>query len=398
MTAKASHATIKFVTHRGLVWMAVFFVLAWQSPEKRAAAPMSREEAAERARMLASLGRKMFFDTSLSQSGQLSCGTCHDPRYAYGPPNGLAVQQGFRAAPSLRYLQAVPEFTEHYFDSEGFDPSIDNGPTGGLTWDGRVDRLRDQARIPLLSPREMANASGAAVVSRVRKSAYVVEFEKVVGDRDPFATVLEALEAWQQDEHEFYPYSSKYDAYLTRGVQLSAEESRGLQLFEDPKKGDCARCHIAERGTNGTPPQFTDFGFVALGVPRNPQIAANRDAGWFDLGLCGPERSDLRERSEYCGMFRTPTLRNVALRDAFFHNGAIHSLRDAVAFYATRDAQPEKWYAHGKFDDLPPRFSGNVEKGAPFGRVRALSDSEVDAVVAFLRTLTDGFSPQTRPR
>lgn len=376
---------MKVVTHWGLLWM-VFFALAWQSP-------VSRGTAAERARALASVGRKMFFDASLSQSGRLSCATCHDPRYAYGPPPGMALQRGFRAAPSLRYLQGVPEFTEHYFESEGVDPSIDNGPAGGLTWDGRVDRLRDQARIPLLSSSEMANSSPAEVVRKVRASAYRAEFDKVVGDGDPFATVLEALEAWQEDEHEFYPYSSKYDAWLAGGVQLSAEESRGLRLFEEPKKGDCARCHIAERGTNGTPPQFTDFGFVALGVPRNRQIAANRDATWFDLGLCGPERTDLRARAEYCGQFRTPTLRNVALRDAFFHNGAIHSLRDAVAFYATRDVETEKWYPHGKFDDLPPRYAGNVEKGAPFGGARTLSDSEVDAVVAFLRTLTDGFVP-----
>jgi cytochrome c peroxidase len=385
---------MKFVTHRGLVWMAVFGLLAWQSPEKRAAAPMTREAAVERARALATVGRKMFFDASLSQSGRFSCATCHDPRYAYGPPNGLALQRGFRAAPSLRYLQAVPEFTEHYFDSEGFDPSIDNGATGGLTWDGRVDRQRDQARIPLLSAREMANASPAAVVSKVRESAYREEFEKVAGARDPFATILEALEAWQQDEREFYPYSSKYDEWLAGRVQLSAQEALGLQLFDDPAKGGCTRCHIAARGTNGTPPQFTDYGFIALGVPRNPQIAANRDASWFDLGLCGPERTDLQSHAEYCGQFRTPTLRNVALRDAFFHNGAVHSLRDAVSFYATRDTQPERWYPRGKFDDLPARYAGNVEKGAPFGAVRALSESEIDAVVAFLRTLTDGFSPQ----
>ena len=381
---------MKFVTQWGLVWM-VFFALAWQSPEKRATAPLTRGEATERARALAAVGRKMFFDASLSRSGRLSCATCHDPRYAYGPPQGLAIQQGFRAAPSLRYIQGVPEFTEHYYDSEGVDPSIDNGPTGGLTWDGRVDRLRDQARIPLLSPREMANENPAAVVRRVRAAAYRGEFERVAGDRDPFATILEALEAWQEDEREFYPYSSKYDAWLAGRAQLSELEARGLRLFEDPAKGDCARCHIAERGTNGTPPQFTDYGFVALGVPRNPQIAANGDAGWFDLGLCGPERTDLRERPEYCGQFRTPTLRNVALREVFFHNGAVHSLRDAVEFYATRDTQSEKWYPRGKFDDLPPRYAGNVEKGAPFGTVRALSASEIDAVVAFLGTLTDGF-------
>ena len=75
--------------------------------------------------------------------------------------------------PSLMYLQAVPPFSEHYFESddEG-DESIDNGPTGGLTWDGRVDRGRDQAKIPLLSPFEMANASVADIASELQHTKY----------------------------------------------------------------------------------------------------------------------------------------------------------------------------------------------------------------------------------
>ena len=316
-------------------------------------------------------------------------------------------QMGFRAAPGLRYLQVVPPFTEHYFDSDGPDPSVDNGPTGGLAWDGRVDRGRDQARIPLLSPYEMANDSPAEVIAKVRKAPYAAEFERVVGDsaavdaKATFATILEALETWEQDYREFYAYNSKYDAWLAGNAKLSDQERRGLELFSNPAKGDCARCHIATRGANGTPPQFTDYGFVALGVPRNYRIPANSNPAWYDLGLCGPERTDLRAEEKYCGQFRTPSLRNAATRGAFFHNGVFHTLKEVVEFYVQRDTNPEKWYSRNgkgavvKFDDLPPKYRSNVETGAPFGPAPrskpALNGDEIGAVVAFLKTLTDGY-------
>lgn len=312
---------------------------------------LSRPEAFRRARQLSELGRKMFFDPSLSASGKISCATCHDPRFAYGPPNSLSVQPagrdmkqwGHRAVPSLRYLQTIPAFTEHSFDETNGDESIDNGPTGGLTWDGRVDRARDQAKIPLLSPYEMANQSPATVVRSVRQASYSKEFQGLNPDA-AFERVLEAFEAWEQEPAEFYPYSSKYDAWLAGKTELSDQELRGLRLFTDPAKGNCAQCHIASRGANGTPPQFTDYGLVALGVPRNYAIPANSDSHWHDLGMCGPERRDLRARAEYCGRFMTPTLRNVALRKTFFHNGALHTLKEAVEFYVQRDTNPEKWY------------------------------------------------------
>lgn len=387
-------------------------LLATASAANHPPAALTRAQAVHRAAELADLGRRLFFDPSLSASAKLSCSSCHDPRYAYGPPNGEPVQTGgpegrqlgIRAAPSLRYLQVIPPFTEHYFETEGPDPSIDNGPTGGLTWDGRVDRGRDQARIPLLAPFEMAGGSPAAVVARVRRAPYAAAVERLAGGSDSdrwFGTILEALETWQQDHREFYPYSSKYDAWLDGAARLTDRERLGLQLFTDPAKGNCARCHPATRGPNGTPPQFTDYGFAALGVPRNLRIPANRDPGWFDLGLCGPERTDLRSRPQYCGEFMTPSLRNAATRGAFFHNGVVHTLKEAVAFYAQRDTDPEKWYPRAaggqvlKFDDLPAQYRKNVEMGPPFGLQAgappALSDDEIDAIVAFLGTLTDGY-------
>lgn len=388
-----------------------------------AAAPRvpSRAAVYRQVTTLAELGRRLFFDPALSASGKLACASCHDPAHAYGPPDAQSIrfggkdmlQPGLRAVPSLRYLQATPQFSEHYYDSddEG-DASIDNGPTGGLTWDGRVDRGRDQARLPLFSPVEMANDSAATVVERVEAAGYGSMLRDAFGPaiyanrEKAFSGILQALEAYEQRQAEFYPYDSKYDYYLAGKARLTEQEARGLALFNDPAKGNCAHCHLSAPGKDGTPPQFTDFGLAALGAPRNMKIPANADPAFYDLGLCGPFRTDLHEHGEYCGMFKAPSLRNVATRHSFFHNGVFHSLKEVLRFYAERDTNPEKWYAPGpdgsvrKFDDLPPEYIVNVNVEPPFDRKLGdqprLSEQDMDDIVAFLQTLNDGYRGQSQ--
>ena len=361
---------------------------------------------------LAALGRALFADPALSASGKIACASCHDPEHDFGPPNNQAVQRGgmdgrsfgVRAVPSLKYTQNTPPFTEHFVDDDG-DDSVDQGPAGGRTWDGRSQSFHDQARLPLFSSFEMANKDSDAVVAKVQ-AGHDAQFRAVFGTRAfddkalAFKGVLMALEAYQQSPAEFYPYSSKYDAYLKNEALLSAQELRGLAAFNDPEKGNCARCHPGAK-IKGAFPQFTDFGFAALGAPRNFEIPANADRRYYDLGLCGPLRTDLQDRPEYCGMFRTPSLRNVARRPVFFHNGVFHSLSDVVRFYAERDTKPEKWYRHAadgrilKFDDLPARYVANLDTQAPFdrqaGNAAALNDRDIEDIVAFLQTLTDGY-------
>ena len=357
------------------------------------------------------IGRSLFFDPALSVSGKTSCASCHDPRYAYGPKGFAAVElagpnlktAGLRAVPSLRYLQSVPRFSEHYFDESAPEGS-DQGPTGGRTWDGRASSAHEQAMLPLLSPFEMANRSPPQIVSKVERAPYADEIRAAFGP-EVFASsdralkaILMSLEVFQQSPADFYPYDSRYDAWL-RGVgTLTAQESRGLALFNDPRKGNCAQCHPSQvRG--GALPPFTDFGFIALGVPRNPRIPANHDTRFYDLGLCGPERHDLAGHSEYCGLFRTPTLRNVALRHVFFHNGVFHSLREVLQFYVERDRSPQRWYGREdssgvrQYEDLPRQYSANIYHGRPLDRQGAdppaLSDADINDVIAFLQTLTD---------
>jgi cytochrome c peroxidase len=354
----------------------------------------------------AELGEKIFNDASLSASGRQSCATCHSPTNAHSPANALAVQlggtlldqQGRRAAPSIDYLSFNAAFR---FESDGT-------PTGGFFWDGRATSLQDQAAGPFLSEFEMANTSEADVIAKLALASYADEFRAAFGadifsrPDDAFDRLTLALQQYQREDTDFRPFSSKYDAFLRGKVALSDQEMRGLALFNNPSKGNCQACHPSAKAADGSFPLFTDFSFDNLGVPRNPAIARNDDPAYFDLGLC--ERAELSARTDLCGAFKVPSLRNVARRQAFFHNGRFGTLKDALTFYVQRDTNPEKWYplnADGtvrKFDDLPPQYVANVNTvEAPYNRVLggapALSDAEIDDVIAFLTTLSDGYVP-----
>mgnify|MGYP000173231963 FL=1 len=216
-----------------------------------------------------------------------------------------------------------------------------------------------------------------------------------------------ALQSFQKEDRSFHPFSSKFDAVNAGKARFTAQEANGFALFNNPTKGNCAACHPDRKGAGGTRPLFTDFQFEALGVPRNAEIAANTDPKFHDLGLCGPERKDAYSRqASNCGLFKTPSLRNVATRGAFFHNGVYHSLEQVLRFYAGRDLHPEKFYprkADGTvdaYDDLPPRYRANLDTlDAPFdrkpGQAPALDEAEQADIIAFLKTLTDGYRDDT---
>jgi cytochrome c peroxidase len=401
-----------------LVWAAAAGAAAGGDAAPGAAAPfyLNSFDKTPTAEALTAIGRELFFDRGLSASGALACASCHDPAHAFAAPNGRAVprggadrgQPGVRAVPSLMYEQNMPPFTEHFFDSGEENDGVDQGPAGGTLWDGRAQSAHEQARLPLLSEFEMANASTDGVVAKVARATYAAQFRAAFGAsvfddrRRAFKAVLLALETFEQSPADFYPYSSKYDAFLRGTASLSAAEQRGLAAFNDPARGNCARCHPSAM-REGALPQFTDFGFAALGAPRNRTIPANADPRYYDLGLCGPLRQDFAGRAEYCGLFRTPTLRNVARKRAFLHNGVFHTLEQVVRFYAERDTAPEKWYprgAHGapqKFDDLPAQYRKNVDVAPPFGAQPGesprLRDAEVRDLVIFLNALSDGYGP-----
>lgn len=355
---------------------------------------------------MAALGKQIFFDTSLSASGVQSCGTCHVPSRAHANNDDLATPtgganftaQGFRNTPSLNYLQFNPAF---FFDKEGT-------PTGGFDRDGRANSFALQAAGPFVAPHEMANDSKAKMAEKLERAAYVSEFRRIFGasifsnPEEAFDRATLAIAAFEKEAPEFHPFDSKYDAFLAGKAELSAQELRGLALFNDPQKGNCAGCHPSTRA-NGQAPLFTDFTYDNLGIPRNTALAATADPAYFDLGLCGPDRKDLADRADLCGAFKVPSLRNVAITAPYFHNGKFTNLREVVSFYVRRDTNPEEWYPSGvngieKFNDLPPEYRKNVNTTeAPYNRKLgdqpALDSDEIDAVVAFLNTLTDGYQP-----
>lgn len=359
---------------------------------------------------VAELGRQIFHDPSLSASGKQACASCHRAEFAFSgaglgqigtADGGPALNvPGFRKAPSLRYLRYNPAF---YFASDGT-------PTGGLGRDGGADSFFSQARTPLLAAHEMANASVDDVITKLQSTAYAATFRQQFGANIfstpelAFERLTYALQQYQREDADFAPFSSKYDAFLAGKTRLSDAELRGLALFNDANKGNCAACHPSSKSADGTPPLFTDFSFDNLGVPRNPRIAANADPAYYDMGLCGPFRKDLATRTDLCGAFKVPTLRNVALGGPYFHNGRFATLKEALHFYVQRDTNPELWYpqrADGSLDiynDLPEAYRGNVNRSeVPYNRhlgdAPALNDTEIDDLIAFLGTLTDGYTP-----
>ena len=339
----------------------------------------------------AALGARIFMDRTLSGSGRMSCATCHDPGFTHGPPNSQPVQVGgefeqlfgLRAAPSIRYLERLPPFDAAHLN-------------GGFMTDGRADTLSAQLLLPLFSNRELAAGDAKTLARKVRLGVYGAQFKALYGESDAATTVTqiaEALQAFQREEPTLHPYDSKYDQVLAGRERLTAAESRGLAAFEDPKRGNCAACHTSRAGSDGKPPLFTNFGYAAVGVPRNAAIPANEDPTYFDLGLC--QRPELAARKDLCGFFRTPSLRNTARRPVYFHNGKMSTLAQVLDFYATRDTEPARWYPGEKFDDLPPAYRGNISlvaplDGRPAGSKPALNAQDLHDLACFLSTLNDG--------
>lgn len=353
----------------------------------------------------ARLGRMLFEDATLSEPPGQACATCHAQAAAFTDPDrrqptskgvrpGLA---GDRNAPTLTYMAFSPRL--HFDAKEALW-------IGGQFWDGRAATLEAQAKQPFLNPREMANASPAQVIGKLRAASYAPLFREVYGadalddSGRAFDHVADALAAFQRTP-VFSPFTSKYDAYLDGRAQLTAQELRGLRLFEREDKGNCAACHPIARGDEGRGGLGTDFSYDNLGVPKNPANPFYRlppehnPAGLrhVDHGL----GAVVGEASEY-GKFKVPTVRNVALTAPYMHNGYFESLRALVDFYNTRDVKPRceaefvpeaEALARGCWPRPEMVANVNTEELGNLG----LTSREVDDIVAFMRTLSDGWHP-----
>ena len=283
-------------------------------------------------------------------------------------------------------------------------------PQGGLFWDGRADSLQRQAIGPMLNPVEMANNNIDEVAAILEKAPYATALKQLFGQNlfdNRELAVSEAMFAigrYQFEDQSFHQFSSKYDYWLEGKARLTQAELHGLRLFNDPDKANCAGCHLSQPTKDRLPPLFTDTQYEALAVPRNNALPINKDPKFYDLGVCGPFRADVAQQTQYCGMFLTPTLRNAATRHAFFHNGVYHDLKEVMDFYNLRNTNPDKIYpkdASGKvlkYDDIPVKYQANVdETDAPFDRKLgdkpAMTDGEIQDIIAFMKTLDDGYVP-----
>ncbi|PPD43458.1 MAG: cytochrome-c peroxidase [Methylocystis sp.] len=372
------------------------------------------------------LGKRIFEDKTLSSPAGVSCASCHDAATAFQGVNGSPVPAvalgskpqslGRRNTPTIMYSSFAPPFG--FIDDKDEDTGkVEKVPAGGQFLDGRANDLLAQFEGPLLDPLEMNAPSKRFAVEAVRDGAYAalakeVYGEKVFDDRDKaFERLAQAVVAFESSAR-FHPFASKFDEYLRGNAQLTAQEKKGFALFTDPRKGNCIACHVGKEDSHN--PQdwlFTDFTYDALGGPRNTAIAATATAP--DLGLCkrpGLDKAAPKgfEIDSVCGAFKVPTLRNVAVTGPWLHNGVFTKLRDVVAFYATRDTDPARWYPKNekgkteKFDDLPANYRENVNRDEiPYdrkpGQKPRLSERDIDAITAFLETLTDRPQPATSP-
>jgi cytochrome c peroxidase len=351
------------------------------------------------------LGKLIFFDENLSANQNMSCASCHDPSVGFtGPDANInlhgAVYEGStpgrfgdRKPPSAAYGGNSPLL---YFD--GADTW-----TGGMFWDGRAtgwrlgDPLAEQAQGPFLNPMEHDLASPAEVIEIISNSGYASLFEEVYGAGSLNGNVMMAYDnvgraiAAYERSFEVSSFTSKYDYWLNGQAKLTAQEKNGRALFQG--KAKCAKCHPIK----GNQPLFTDFTFDNLGIPMNPENPyALSHPGWTDPGLGGFLNSiGDPTASTNIGKHKVPSLRNVDMRPypgfvkAYGHNGYFKSLEEIVHFYNTRDVAGAGWNGN----PWPaPEVTANMNT-SELGNLK-LSTEEEAAIVTFLATLSDGYTPE----
>jgi cytochrome c peroxidase len=390
------------------------------------------------------LGKEIFFDEDLSMNRNQSCASCHGPEVGFTGPLSAINAHGavYEGSEPGRFGDHKPPSAAYATQSPILFLDKHETWTGGNFWDGRAtgeklgNPAADQAQGPFLNPVEQALSDSACVVQRVCTAPdYPVSFEDVWGagscdiawpagidatcategttvalsetDRgnsdmayDQIALSIATYEA----SPEVNAFTSKHDQTFGGKVKLDKQERRGYALFRG--KAKCALCHTA----NGQQALFTDFTFDNLGVPQNPENPAGIAPDFVDEGLGAfleaagwPEDVYLTE----LGKQKVPTLRNVdkgASDDfvkAYTHNGYFKTLEGIVHFYNTRDVKPVcPEPSSGPFTEAEALAAGcwpapevaenvNTDELGDLG----LTTEEEAAVVAFLKTLSDGYVP-----
>ena len=379
---------------------------------------------------LQNMGEKIFFDNTLSDPPGVSCSTCHDAVAGWGGPDSAVNLAGniYPGAVPTRFGNRKPSSAAYATYAPILHTELEEDDVlfvGGNFWDGRAtgqilgNPAADQAQQPFLNPVEHNLKDAAHVVACVEKSAYAGEFAELCKrlglDKTldaptqiqlKFGYIGLALAAFEQSG-KVNAFTSKYDAYLRGRASLTASEQRGLELFEN--KGKCADCHPSSLGPDGELPLFTDFTYDNLGIPANPDNPWYRmppdinplGRNWIDEGLGG----FLKTQPQYAayvkdnlGKHRVPTLRNVdkrpdaQLEKRYGHNGYLPDLASITHFYNTRDVKPFIKHVGGldaQGNWPQPEVADNVNTDE-MGDLK-LTEQEENDILAFLKTLNDGF-------
>ncbi|SMH36071.1 cytochrome-c peroxidase [Maritimibacter sp. HL-12] len=343
---------------------------------------------------LDALGEALFFDVNLSWNRTQSCATCHDPAFGFTDPRETELGRmvslgddgeslGDRNTPTAAYAMFSPRF-------EKLDPGVYRG---GQFLDGREADLEGQAGGPPLNPIEMGMPDKQSVVARLAENPdYVEAFSAHFGrdvwdDTDAaYRAMTEAIAAFERTDL-FAPFDSKYDRFLRGEVDLTPEEELGRILFFSEQFTNCNLCHQLRPSLIAPDETFSNYEYHNIGVPVNDRVRSMTGFDGIDHGLLANPAVDEPETD---GQFRVPTLRNVAVTGPYMHNGVFEDLRTVVLFY-------------NMFNTRDPERLINPETGAPFrdpevpGTLSmdelthgpALDDRRVDALVAFMETLTD---------
>jgi cytochrome c peroxidase len=394
------------------------------------------------------LGKELYFD-KISSPDWMSCANCHGPKVGFTGPipainkkgsvyNGAIPQRfGNRKPPTASYATVSPLFN---YDSG------ENLFFGGNFWDGRAtgwhlgNPAAEQALGPFLNPVEQNNPSKLAVLEQIVTAKYADLWEEVWGNSIDLTQVETEYDriglaiAAYEGSKEVNQFTSKFDYYLKREATLTPQEELGMNLFMDENEGNCAACHIMSLDPNELS-YFTDFTFDNLGIPKNPEnpfydmdevylddgspINPMGDA-WIDYGLGNFLRiladtkdewsllpnvppnimaltpADLMTKAtENDGKQKVPTLRNVDKRPgnnfgkAYGHNGYFKSLEEITHFYNTRDVSGAGWNGMEWPDPEVPQNVNSDELGD-----LGLGSKEEEAIVAFMKTLSDGYEPK----
>ncbi len=342
------------------------------------------------------LGQQLYFDTNLSMNRTQSCATCHSPAHGFADPrdNGVAgafslgdddKSLGDRNAPTAAYAMFSPEF---HLNKKGLY-------VGGQFHDGRESNLAGQAGGPPTNPIEMGLPSKTFTVERLQENPiYITSFQAIYGSDiftnvdKAYAAMADSIASFERTEI-FAPFDSKYDRFLRGEYKLTKQEDLGRTLFFSQQFTNCNICHQLNKSQRHPQETFTNYEYHNIGVPTNITGRMKNGVGidTKDLGLLNnPQVDDPKQ----AGKFKVPTLRNVAVTPPYMHNGVFQDLGTVVLFYdkynsrsAKRQINPETGNPWQQ-PEVPHNISLKELETGP-----ALKDKRIDALVAFMKTLTD---------